>query len=298
VSPSADLFSGFTSHRLVTAAGKTFVRSGGSGPPLLLIHGFPQTHAEWHVIAAALAERFTVVAPDLRGYGSSSAPPSEAGAGYSKRVMAADLIEVMAALGHAGFAVVGHDRGARVAYRMTLDHPDRVTKLVLLDITPTVSMWDGMNAARAMQVYHWTFLAQPYPLPETLLRGASQEYLDHVLAKWTQHKNLDAFDARALTQYRAFFSQPDRIHACCEDYRAGATIDVEHDRTDLASGKAIRCPTLVLWGSVGVPASSSGPLDVWRDTFAPHATGQAIACGHFLPEEKPRETLQALLAFL
>jgi haloacetate dehalogenase len=294
----ADLFPGFASHWIDTDAGRIFARSGGKGPPLALIHGFPQTHVEWHPIASELAQHFTVVAMDLRGYGSSSAPPSEMGKLYSKRAMGADVVQVMEKLGHTQFAVVSHDRGARAAYRMTLDHPEHVTRLVLLDITPTVAMWDGMNAARAMQVYHWTFLAQPHPLPETLLAGASRDYLDHVLAKWTKRKSLDVFDERALAHYRAFFAEPARIHACCEDYRAGATIDVEHDRTDLAAGKTITCPTLVLWGNAGVPAASSGPLDVWRATFAPHATGHEIDSGHFLPEENPRATLASLMAFL
>jgi haloacetate dehalogenase len=293
-----DLFPGFAAHRIDTEAGLIFARSGGGGPPLALIHGFPQTHVEWHPIAGDLAARFTVVAIDLRGYGSSSAPESESGSRYSKRAMGGDVVKVMAALGHARFAIVGHDRGARVAYRLALDHPGRVTRLALLDIMPTVAMWDGMNAARAMQVYHWTFLAQPFPLPEMLLSSAPREYLDLKLAQWAGSRSLDAFDPRALTHYRAFFADPARLHACCEDYRAGATLDVEHDRADLAAGRTIGCPTLVLWGDAGIPAASSGPLDVWRATFAPHATGHGIASGHFLPEENPRATLAALLPFL
>ncbi len=270
MSDLADLFPGFASHRIETDAGTIFARSGGAGPPVALIHGYPQTHAEWHPVSAALAEAFSVVALDLRGYGESSAPPSEAGALYSKRAMGGDVVRVMETLGHARFAAVSHDRGARVAYRMALDHPGRVTRLALLDIMPTVSMWDGMDAARAMQVYHWTFLAQPAPLPETLIGGAAIAYLETVLAKWTKRKSLDAFDPRALAHYRA----------------------------DLAAGRTIGCPTLVLWGDAGVPAASSGPLDVWRATFAPRATGQAIDSGHFLPEENPQATLDALLPFL
>lgn len=293
-----DLFPGFASCRIDGAAGAIFARFGGEGPPLVLIHGFPQTHVEWAAVAPALAARFTVVALDLRGYGASDAPPSEGGALYSKRAMGADVLRVMESLGHARFAVVGHDRGARVGYRLALDHPDRVARLALLDIMPTVSMWDGMNAARAMQVYHWTFLAQPAPLPETLIGGAPRAYIDAKLASWTADRTLDAFDPTALAHYRAFFAEPPRIHACCEDYRAGATIDVAHDRADLAAGRTIACPTLILWGAAGIPAASGSPLDLWRATFAPHATGEGVASGHFLPEENPEATLAALLPFL
>jgi haloacetate dehalogenase len=212
--------------------------------------------------------------------------------------MGSDIVHVMAKLGHERFAVVGHDRGARVAYRMALDHPGRITSLVLLDIMPTSSMWDGMDAARAMQVYHWTFLAQPFPLPELLLTGASSQYVDHVLANWTKRKSLDVFDLRALAHYRSICGTPARIHAFCEDYRAGATTDVDHDRADLAAGKTVTCPTLVLWGDDGIPAANSVPLDIWRATFAPHATGQPIDSGHFLPEENPVATLAAIMPFL
>jgi haloacetate dehalogenase len=217
---------------------------------------------------------------------------------YSKRAMGGDVIQVLRSLGHDRFAVVGHDRGARVAYRLALDHPEYVKRLALLDIMPTVAMWDGMDAARAMQVYHWTFLAQPAPLPEMLLSCVPREYLDLKLAQWAGGRSLDAFDPRALAHYRAFFAEPVRLHACCEDYRAGATIDVRHDRADLAAGRTIACPTLVLWGDAGIPAASSSPLDVWRATFAPQATGQGVASGHFLPEENPQATLAALLPFL
>ena len=293
-----DLFPGFASHRIDVGEATLFARCGGDGPPLALIHGFPQTHVEWHGIAQELARHFSVVAMDLRGYGSSSVPASHAGDRYTKRLMGTDIVQVMRRLGHDAFAVVGHDRGARVAYRMALDHPRRVTRLALLDIMPTVSMWDGMNAPRAMQVYHWMFLAQAHPLPETLIAGAPLAYLETTLAKWTGGGSLAAFDERALEHYRAFFGDPARIHACCEDYRAGATLDAEHDRSDLRTGKTISCPTLVLWGSAGIPAAGTNPLDVWRSTFAPHAEGHAIESGHFLPEENVEDTLAALLTFM
>ncbi|MBP7002114.1 MAG: alpha/beta hydrolase [Amaricoccus sp.] len=293
-----DLFPGFAERIVDGAAGPIFLRVGGGGPPVVLIHGFPQTHAEWAPIAGALARRATVVAVDLRGYGASAAPASVGGARYAKREMAADVVRAMAALGHERFALVGHDRGARVGYRLALDAPERVERLALLDILPTVSMWDGMDAALALQVYHWAFLAQPAPLPETLIGAAPLAYLDHTLASWTASRSLAAFDPRALAAWRAAMAEPARIHAFCEDYRAGATIDVDHDRSDLAAGRRIACPVLVLWGAAGIPAASGSPLDVWRATFAPHAEGTGIEAGHFLPEEAPQATLAALLPFL
>jgi haloacetate dehalogenase len=298
MSDLADLFPGFQSHWIDTDAGRIFARSGGSGPPVVLLHGFPQSHVMWHLVAPELAKTHTVVAMDLRGYGWSSSPRSEMGEGYSKRLMAEDVIKVMEELGHIRFAVVGHDRGARVGYRLALDHPGRVERLALLDIMPTLVMWEGMTAARAMQVYHWTFLAQPAPMPETLIGGNPTFWLDDKLASWSGDRSLKPFDPRALQHYRTAFNNPDRIHATCEDYRAGATLDLAHDQADRDAGKTILCPLLVLWGDKGIPAASSSPLDAWRTTFAPQATGGAVASGHFLPEENPRETLAALLPFL
>lgn len=293
-----DLFPGFAERRLDGDAGSIFLRIGGDGPPLALVHGFPQTHVEWHRVAGELAKRFTVVAMDSRGYGQSAAPSSRQGELYSKRAVGADIARIMQALGYAKFSVVGHDRGARVGYRLALDHPERIAKLALLDIMPTIAMWEGMSAQRAMQVYHWSFLAQPYPLPEMLIAREPVAYIDHTLASWTKLKSLAAFDERALAHYRAFFSEPARIHACCEDYRAGATVDVEHDRADREAGATIQCPTLILWGDAGIPAAGGGPLDIWRRTFTPGAIGQGIDSGHFLPEENPQATLAALMPFL
>lgn len=293
----ADLFPGFDSRWFDTEAGRIFARVGGSGPPVLLLHGFPQTHVEWHRIAPGLARKFTVVAPDLRGYGWSSAPRSEGGALYAKRRMADDAVKVMEALGFTQFALVGHDRGARVGYRLALDHPGRLSKLVALDIVPTLEVWRGMDALRAMKMYHWLFLAQPAPIPENLIAPAPLDWLDHTLASWTADKTLRAFDARAMAHYRASFSDPSRIHAACEDYRAGASVDRELDEIDHTAGHKIQPPLLVLWGSHGFPAQGRSPLDVWRE-WAKDARGQAIECGHFLPEEAPEETLAALLAFL
>lgn len=292
----ADLFPGFESHWIDTEAGRIFARSGGSGPPLVLLHGFPQTHVEWHRIAPDLAKRFTLILPDLRGYGWSAVPRSEKGEAYSKREMAKDVVELMEKLGHVRFRIAGHDRGGRVAYRLALDHPGRVEKLAVLDIIPTADMWRGMNAARALQVYHWSFLAQPKPLPETLISKAPRDFIELTLASWTAAKTLDAFDPRALTHYRVFFSDPARVHACCEDYRAGATLDRAHDEADLAAGRRIGAPLLALWGAAGIPASGASPLDVWRN-WCDDVQGLAMQSGHFLPEEDPEATRDALLAF-
>jgi haloacetate dehalogenase len=293
-----DLFPGFETHTIRTGAGTIHARSAGKGQPLLLLHGFPQTHACWHRIAPTLAQDFAVVVMDLRGYGRSSAPESDdRHEAYSKRAMAEDAIAVMKALGHETFAVAGHDRGARVAYRMALDHPGVVSRLALLDIIPTNLMWERMDASRAMQVYHWTFLAQPAPMPENLIGRDPKGWLEHTLASWTAGHNLKVFSQGALAEYRGFFADPARIHATCEDYRAGATVDPEADETDRKAGRTITCRTLILWGEAGIPAQGVSPLDIWRGSFAPDAEGFGIAGGHFLPEESPNETLAALQEF-
>jgi haloacetate dehalogenase len=299
MSDLADLFPGFESAWIPSEEGKIFARIGGKGDPVLLIHGFPQTHVMWHEIAGELAKTHRVIAFDLRGYGWSTAPASDSShETYSKRAMARDVLRVLDECGYTRASVVGHDRGARVAYRLALDHPGRVTKLALIDIIPTLTMWERMDAKRAMQVYHWAFLAQAAPMPETLIGKAPVEWQEHTLASWTAKKDLSAFDKRALRHYRAFFNDPARLHATCEDYRAGATRDLEADEEARARGLTIDCPTLVLWGESGIPAAGASPLDIWRATFAPNATGEAIIGGHFLPEENPAATLAALKAFL
>ncbi|WP_293867047.1 alpha/beta hydrolase [uncultured Alsobacter sp.] len=299
MSDLADLFPGFDSRWIATDIGKTFARVGGSGPPVVLLHGFPQTHVMWHKVAADLATRHTVVIPDLRGYGWSSAPAGDAGhVLYSKRAMGQDIVKVMEELGHVRFGVVGHDRGARVGYRLALDHPGRVERLALLDIMPTLVMWEGMTAARAMQVYHWTFLAQPAPMPERLIGGNPIAWQDDKLASWSGTRDLSVFDARALAHYHAFFNNPDRIHALCEDYRAGATVDLKQDQDDRDAGRTIACPVLALWGASGIPAASSSPLESWRTTFAPQVQGTGVPSGHFVAEENPADTLEHLLPFL
>src|SRR5215472_834247 len=259
----ADLYPGFASHWIDTSVGKIFARAGGSGPPLMLLHGYAQTNVMWHKVADALAKHFTLVIPDLPGYGWSAVP--DAGpdhAPYTKRAMAAAMIEAMEALGHARFNLAGHDRGGRVAYRIA----------------------------------HWTFLALPAPGPENIIGGDPVAFWDWKTAPGTKARNLGAFDPRALAHYRAFFSDPLRIHATCEDYRAGRTTDLAHDEADREAGSKIACPMLALWGASGIPSETRSPLDTWRD-WASEVRGFAIDCGHYLPEENPPATAAALIDF-
>lgn len=289
-------FAGFRDVVVEGEAGAIFARVGGCGPPLLLLHGFPQTHMEWAGLAPALAARFSVVAMDLRGYGRSAAPASIGGALYAKREMAKDARVLMTQLGFPRFCVCGHDRGGRVAYRLALDWPEAVEKIAVLDIVPTGEMWAGMDAARAMTTYHWTFLAQPAPFPERLIGADPAYFLDWTLASWTKDRSLAAFAPASLKAYRAASTRPHAIHAFCEDYRAGATLDRAADEADRAAGRRVAAPLLALWGAAGIPAKGRSPLDVWRE-WARDARGAAIDCGHFLPEEAPQETLSALLDF-
>jgi haloacetate dehalogenase len=292
----ADLFPGYAAHWIDTSVGRMFARAGGSGPPLLLLHGYAQSNVMWHRVAPELARHFTLIIPDLPGYGWSVAPEAKPDhSPYSKRAMGAVMIEIMEALGHVRFRLAGHDRGGRVGYRLTLDHPGRVERLAVLDIVPTYAMWHGMNHQMAMKVWHWPFLAQPYPLPEMLIGKAPVEYLDWKMASWTKTKDLSAFDPRALAHYRAFFSDPLRIHATCEDYRAGESTDLAADEADRAAGKKIDCPLLALWGAAGIP-SASGPLDIWRE-WAMDVRGHPIDSGHFVAEENPQATATALIEF-
>jgi haloacetate dehalogenase len=293
-----DFFPGFASHWIDTSAGRVFARSGGEGPPLVLLHGFPETHVMWHRIAPALARSFHVIVMDLRGYGWSSAPRSEGGALYTKRAMGEDVIKVMEDLGHVRFRICGHDRGARVAYRLALDHPGHVEKLALLDVLPTSEVWKNIRAGRSPAA-HWDFLARPAPEPETEIAKGPDFYFQGLMAKWTKAQTLDAFGPRALTQYRSAWGDTSRIHAMCEDYRAGATLDLQADEEDLAAGRTINCPTLVLTGDFYLTRSMDRtPLEVWRQSFAPHAEGGFIVSGHFLAEENAEATRAALMAFL
>lgn len=295
----ADLFAGFAVERVKTKGAEIYARVGGSGPPLLLLHGYPQTHHCWHKIASRLAQEYTVVAADLRGYGASSAPRGDGGAvTYSKRAMGEDMVEVMAALGHDSFSVAGHDRGGRVAYRMALDHPQRISALAVLDIIPTLEVWERLTSASALASYHWSFLAQPYPLPETLIATDPAYYVVVTLEAWTAGRNLDSFHPAALAVYKAALDDPMRIHAVCEDYRAGATADARNDAADRAAGRRITCPTLALCGSSYVGKGKTSFLDIWRPWCGGDLDGAEIASGHFLAEENPAATLAALLPWL
>lgn len=295
----SDVYPGFEAYRLAGSDGvEIFARAGGSGPPLLLLHGYPQSHLCWNKIAAELAREFTVVAADLRGYGQSSCPRGDGGGKtYGKRAMAEDMIAAMRALGHERFAVAGHDRGGRVAYRLALDHPEAVSHLAVLDILPTLEVWERITAASAIGAYHWSFLAQPYPLPETLIAADPAYYVVHTLESWTADKTLECFGFDVLSAYKSALDDPQRIHAVCEDYRAGARSDRELDAADRAAGKRITCPTLVLWGANYVGKAAASPLDVWRPWCSDVSGGQ-ITSGHFLAEENPEATLAALLPFL
>jgi haloacetate dehalogenase len=298
MSAPVDLFAGFAERRIATAAGVTFVRTGGSGPPLLLLHGYPQTHVCWHKIAPELAAHFTLVLADLRGYGASSAPAGDAEhATYCKRAMAADCLAVMQALGHRQFFVAGHDRGGRVAYRLALDHPTAVRALVAIDILPTWNVWQLMRADSAIKSYHWAFLAQPHPLPERLISKHPVYYLELTLKSWAKPRDLSPFSPAALDHYRALLSDPERVHAVCEDYRAGASIDRDIDAGDVAQKRQIACPTHVLWGSDYMGKGAASPLEVWQ-TWCCKVDGTPIESGHFLHEENPKAMLAALLAFL
>ena len=299
---SDDLFPGFAPLWIEGPAGRWFARAGGpeEAPPLLLLHGFPQSHALWHRLAPALAARRRVIALDLKGYGWSAAPESEGGAAYAKRRLAAEIVAVMERLGHVRFALAGHDRGARVAYRLALDAPGRVERLALLDIVPTHVQWERIEADPAMNP-HWPFLAGPAPEPERAIGRDPDGYFEGLLKAWSGTGDLSAFDPRALALYRQAWAVPERIHAMCEDYRAGGPDgpDRAADRDDLAAGRTLSMPVLVLaserYLDRGKPESA---LAVWRRTFAPGAEGVTIPGGHFLAEESPEATRKALTAFL
>jgi haloacetate dehalogenase len=268
---------------------------GGDGPPLLLLHGHPQTHMIWHRCADELAKHFTVIATDLRGYGASSKPQGDPEhITYSKRAMAADQVEVMRQLGHERFLVCAHDRGARVAHRMALDHADAVERLMLLDIAPTLAMYEQTDRTFATRYFHWFFLIQPEPLPETLIGANTDLYVDLMLGKG--ETGLDEFAPEALDAYRSALRQPGAVHAICEDYRAAATIDLEHDRTDIERGHKVACPMRVLWGERGVIESCFDALAEWRKV-ARDVSGRSLACGHYIPEQASAELVTEMLAF-
>ncbi|MGD2140044.1 MAG: alpha/beta hydrolase [Burkholderiales bacterium] len=287
------MFENFSLTTVVARKVSIRARIGGNGPPLLLLHGNPQTHVMWHAVAPTLAEHFTVIATDLTGYGMSSKPPSsDDHAAYSKRAMANDQIAVMNKLGYAQFMVAGHDRGARVAYRMALEHPDTVQKLAVLDIIPTLEAFERGGKDFGMGYYHWFFLAQPSPLPEKLI-NANPEWF------WRWHTDRvprKFFAPGAVEDYLKCFNNPETVRAICEDYRAGATIDCELDAQDRDANKRITCPLLALWGKQARLEKWYDTLAVWRG-WADDVRGGALDCGHYLAEELPDETSAALLAF-
>ena len=280
--------------RVPTSGGSIAVELRGEGPPLLLLHGFPQTRAMWKPVLEFLERDHTCILADLPGYGDSDPPSGPEHA--TKRVFAGQMIEMMAALGHERFDVAGHDRGGRVTYRMALDHPDSVERAAILDILPTSEYWARMDRSFALKIYHWAFLAQPYPLPETLIGGAPDHFLETKLASWTASKTLDCFEADAMDAYRRNVMDPVRLKAMCDDYRAGSALDVDHDLADRAAGKQIAAPTLIIWGDAGIAQSAETPLDVWREWCA-DVTGVAAPSGHFPCEEAPDETGRALSQF-
>ena len=291
------MFEGFETKTIAGDGADIFCRIAGDGPPLLLLHGYPQTGAMWAGIASELAHQFQVVVPDLRGYGRSSAPPNDAGNdAYSKRRMGRDMAAVMAELGHDRFSIAGHDRGGRVAYRMALDRPDEVEKLAVLDIVPVAEVWERMTPQAALKTYHWMFLAQPHPVPERLIGADRIFYLDHTLASWTKANSLASFAPDALAEYRGSFARAEAVEAACNDYRAGATVDWRLDRDDRAARRRIKAPTLALWGSAGIPGDGVDPLTLWRD-WCENVTGEAVDAGHFIVEEAPEATLAALRHF-
>ena len=299
MSDLADLFPGYASRWIETSGGSIFARvSDGGGPPLLLLHGHPQSNVMWHRVVPTLAQRFTLVVADLPGYGWSAAPAAQADhAPYTKRAMAQAMVEAMETLGFVHFRLAGHDRGGRVGYRLALDHPGRLTELAVLDIVTTWDMWHRMDARLAARAWHWMFLALAEPFPETLIAHDPKFFFDYRAAAGAKAQSVEFFDPRALAHYHAAYQDPHRIHAMCEDYRAGRTSDLQHDETDRAAGKKIGCPVLALWGAQGLPASAGlDPLACWRD-WASDLRGSAIACGHYLPEENPAATTQALVDF-
>ncbi len=283
------LFDGFSLSRVELPGVTIRLRHGGSGPPLLLLHGHPQTHVMWHRLAPLLAARYTLVMPDLRGYGQSSKPPSaDDHAAYSKRAMALDGVRLMARYGFERFAVVGHDRGGRVAYRMALDHPDRVSRLAVLDILPTAETWRRLDRKLGLDYWHWFFLAQPAPLPERLICADPDAFYFR--------SGRELFDPAALDDYLSAIRDPATVHAMCEDYRAGATIDVDLDEADHAERRRIGCPLLVLWSGRG-ELEGLDPLATWRE-WATDVRGSSVDAGHFLAEEAPSQVADRLREFL
>ena len=292
------MFEGFESGRAMANGVGIHFRKGGDGPPLLLLHGYPESHVMWHKIAPQLAQKFTVVASDLRGYGDSNKPPSgDENVGSSKRTLAQDQVELMAGLGFEEFFLAGHDRGSRVAHRMVLDHPERVRRVIMLDTIPVDTAFENVNADLATAWFHWFFMRRPAPFPETMIGANVEFYMRHLMESWSTVS--DAFTDEAFAEYLRCFQKPETIHASCEEYRA-ITLDLKHHAVD--RDKMVSCPLLALWGGSrdthpGWSTNVVDPLTAWR-ARCEDARGRPLDCGHFLPEEKPEETLQEILSFL
>lgn len=292
-------FDSFETAEVATGEATIFLRRAGSGPPLLLLHGFPETHLMWRGVAPRLAADFTVVCADLRGYGASSCPRSRPDHGpYAKRAMAEDMVNVMEQLGFPSFSVAGHDRGGRVAYRLALDHPARIERLAVLDVVTVADAWDRADRRFALGYWPWSLLAQPAPLPERLLSAAPDAVVDNAIGGWGSAAA--AFAPQVRAAYVDALRDPEHVHAICEEYRAAATLDYEHDCADRTDGRRIACPVLALWSARGGLdcwyAEAGGPLALWHG-WADDVSGAAIAGGHFFPEELPCETAEALRAF-
>lgn len=286
------MFNGFEQELIDVGDAKINLKTGGQGPALLLLHGFPQSHVHWHLVAPILADKFTLVIPDLRGYGDSIGPaPDPEHHNYCKRTMANDMVAVMEQLGFSKFRVAGHDRGARVAYRLTLDHPDRVTHLASIDVVPTIDVWEAMDWSASISAFHWPFLAQPAPVPEKMIGADPEFFLHHLLERWVG-------DGRPLTEsavaeYSRHIRKASVIEAMVEDYRAGATIDLLHDQQDRDANRKITCPVFVLWGNQYMAKSL---LPIWQ-RWADNVTELQLDCGHFIAEEEPEVCAEALIEF-
>jgi len=287
------MFETFEREWIATADAEISLRRGGNGPPLVLLHGYPQTGATWNEVAPTLAEHFTVVVPDLRGYGRSDGPASPSTEDYSNRALARDVVEVMTEFGYERFQLAGHDRGGRVAYRLALDHPDRVKQLATLDVIPTLESVERISCESAMTRFHWFLMAQSHPFPETLIGADPDFYLDFMIGRG----GYEIYTDEALEEYRTCFRNEDVIRATCEEYRAGFEIDPEHDRADRSAGNTIGCPTLALWGETGSrKGRPEDTLGIW-ESWADEVRGKALESGHFLPEEVPDEVSRELAAF-
>jgi haloacetate dehalogenase len=292
------MLDGFRKTEIRTSGARIVTAVGGSGPPVLLLHGNPFNHLSWHAVAPTLAKEFTVVLTDLRGYGDSEKPPGGANhENYSFRAMAQDQVEVMAALGFETFMAAGHDRGARVLHRMCLDHAQKVKRAAILDIIPQHYLYAHINKQWATFSWHWFFNIQPFDMPERMMGFDPDWFIEKKLAKTKQ--GLSFFNKEALAEYKRCFRNPETIHAVCEDYRAGAGIDLEHDEKDMQAGHKIECPVLLLWGATGGVGRNHnpGPAEIWKDYAFNIVGAQALPCGHYLSEEAPKETTTALRDF-